>query len=109
MVVVDGKAGPRYEQKGMPVFSGDGRYVCYFAYAGKDKKKCFVVIDGRQGGEYEALFDSRPRFHSNGALEFIAAKKGFLYRVKYIPGTHGFREIETGSHSKPKVPPAVTK
>jgi Tol biopolymer transport system component len=55
-VVVDGQAGPRYDQVSKPVVSPDGRRVGYIACRDKGQERKFLaVIDGREGPECDEI------------------------------------------------------
>jgi len=85
LVVVDGQAGPEYDDilEGSPVFSPDSSRVAYSARKGQ---KRFVVVDGQAGPEYDAIvrFDpAKLTFDADGALEYLASKDQTLYRVRH--------------------------
>ena len=67
---------------GGPVFSPRGQHV---AYAARKDGKCFVVLDGRAGPKYDQVWGG-PSFHPDGRLEYLASRKGILYRVRHVPG-----------------------
>jgi hypothetical protein len=54
------------------------------AYGAGKGKKCFVVLDGRAGPEYDQMWGG-PSFHADGRLEYLVSRKGILYRVKHVP------------------------
>lgn len=83
-VVVDGHAGPEYDQiaDGTPAFSPDGKHVVYGAKLGT---KWFAVVDGQTLAGYDYIVKNSLRFQPNGVLEYLAVKEGSLYRVKHMP------------------------
>jgi WD40 repeat protein len=62
------------------LFSADGKHVAYELRGSGD----WVVVDGQPGPKYDAIFTS-PRFRPDGALEYIAEKDHWFYRVKALP------------------------
>jgi hypothetical protein len=66
-----------------PIFSPDGKHVALGAFGVTNGQDLLVVIDGHTGAEYGSLAQD-PFFGSDAVLEYLAARKGSLYRVKYI-------------------------
>ncbi len=107
VMVLDGKAGPRFDTVAEPIFSPLG--VVYVAERGK---KCIVVVDGKEGPEVDALstraaytqkvssWDSRPfRFSPNGQRIAYLARRGDK-RFIVVDGQEGpgFPFIFAGPH-----------
>jgi len=93
-VVVDGVAGPDFDDVEIPFFSSDGKHVAYEAMTRASFKtltpQWSMVVDGHAGGNYSGILGDSPIFTSDGALEFLAiqaglSKDGSIYRVKYTP------------------------
>ncbi len=85
-VVVDGVAGPRYDQVGKPVVSSDGLHVAYIASRGQaDHRKVVAVIDGHEGPEYDEIPLNRggnwEPFSSNGQHSAYMARAGTKWRA----------------------------
>jgi hypothetical protein len=94
-MMVDRKAGPRFkglrerglldsdekEVPGMtrPQFSPDSSRV---VYAALQDGQWGVLINQRRAGElYDAIIPGGPSFREDGTLEFLAIRKGRLYRI----------------------------
>jgi Tol biopolymer transport system component len=71
LVVTDDVAGEPYDQVGNPVFSPDGRHVAYSAQKGND---CVVVLDGRAGPRFDAIWAPSLCFSPDGARFAYQAK-----------------------------------
>jgi dipeptidyl aminopeptidase/acylaminoacyl peptidase len=71
-VVVDGKEQSPYEGIGGLTFSSDSRHVAYVAGEGP---KQFVVVDGKEGRQYDGLVKGATCvFDSASELHFLARK-----------------------------------
>jgi WD40 repeat protein len=76
-VVLDGQAGPEYEQTRDLNFSPDGEQLAYIAWTGD---KDFVVLDGRKGREYEDVWELL--FSRDGKrLAYVARRDGKSFVV----------------------------
>jgi Tol biopolymer transport system component len=62
------------------LFSADSKHIAYELQGSRD----WVVVDGQPGPKYGAIFTS-PRFRPDGALEYVAEKDHWFYRVKQLP------------------------
>jgi hypothetical protein len=100
--VVDGQIGARNVAIGNWTFSADSKHVAYVAQPHQGFSLDYpwgggaweVFLDGKAGAEYSVVIPDTLRFGSDGALEFLAARKdghslvenhGSLYRVRYTP------------------------
>jgi WD40 repeat protein len=91
-VVVDGVAGPMFNEVGSPVFSPDGKHVIYVASTELEKSarnkstlapfglefmlrsQWSMVLDGQLGPNYDYILDGSQTFNPDGVLEFLAIK-----------------------------------
>lgn len=92
---VDGKAGDVYDGiPGSPVFSPDGRHV---AYAARDGRAQFVVVDGKPGPRFRAAVWDNPRFSPDGRHVAYNATDSYddipspplVVNGQTVPGTNG--------------------
>jgi formylglycine-generating enzyme required for sulfatase activity len=82
VVVLDGQAGPKFDsiQLHSVCFSDDSKH---FAYATDRAGKSLIMLDGMAGPEFDRVFLSGPlSFDAGGAVQYLAAKAGTLYRVR---------------------------
>ncbi len=83
-----GKGGPEYDRIRKPVFSPDGKRVAYVAQKGnwgRGGVQIFqVVVDGQPGPVYDEIV-TRPTFHADGRVEYLAVEYETLLRVKHVP------------------------
>jgi Tol biopolymer transport system component len=77
-LVADGKKGADYDALGYFGFSHDGKHI---AFTAKKGNKMVIVVDGQERAEYSEV-PAGPVFRSDGVLEFLAADKRSLYRIK---------------------------
>ncbi len=77
IMILDGKAGPSFDDVGEGIFSPDAKHVAYWAsQAGKE----FVVLDGKIGRGYDHVY--WPSFESDGkVLKYIALDGRKLLQV----------------------------
>jgi len=68
MMIADGEACPSYDAVTIPVFSPDSSHL---AYAAMKRQKWFVVVDGREEGPYEEVWN--PYFYQD-----YESRVGFL-------------------------------
>jgi hypothetical protein len=80
ILVVDGKEGTEYAKVSSLVFSPDGKA---FAYPACKETNWLVVAGDQEGQGYDKVWDIS--FRKGGAVEYLAAKTGLLYRVKHTP------------------------
>ena len=80
VAVVDGREEKQYDGTGNPIFSPDGKRVAYGARAG-DKQ--FVVVDGKEGRQYDTLLvGGKIVFDSPDGLHYLASKGSEIYLVE---------------------------
>lgn len=105
-VVVDGKAGPEFNDLGFPVFSPDGNHVAYVAstpglghisYPDGELWVWSMIVDGHDvASSWNIIIGNYPTFSPDGALEFLGMRSSVLrtvgyndtcdlYRVRYTP------------------------
>ncbi|HYL11749.1 MAG TPA: hypothetical protein VEV41_01865 [Terriglobales bacterium] len=86
-MVVDGKAGAKYDAigEGAPIFSPDGKRVAYAAQKGA---KLFVVVDGKAGAEYDTIGGGTLVFSPDGKRVAYGARKGANWLV-VVDGQEG--------------------
>jgi hypothetical protein len=82
-VVVDGKEQAEYDGADMQAFSPDSKHLAYYARKGP---KWVLVTDGIEGPEYDDIirnmpYGRPPAFRPDGAVEYLAVRGNFLYRV----------------------------
>lgn len=70
-MVIDGVAGPKYDQVDVPFFSPDSKKIAYAAKRGKQE---FVVLDGKEQKSYDAV--SRLVFSPNSRFLAYEARFG---------------------------------
>ena len=72
--MIDGQeAGNEYDETGLALFSPDGKHV---AYAAKKGAKAVVVLDGREGPEFDQIGVSYVLFSPDGAHTGYTAQSG---------------------------------
>jgi len=76
-ICLDGIEYPAYKAVGYMEFSSDGKHFAYRAM--KDNGKCCVVIDGKEGREYDDV--SNIRYSSAGTLAYCASVSGLWCMV----------------------------
>jgi Tol biopolymer transport system component len=121
-VVVDGKAGPEFDDLGFPVFSPDGNHVAYVAatpglgHISLPTAKIWLwsmIVDGHVvAGTWSIILGDSPTFSPDAALEFLGMRPAVghndycdLYDVKYTPAD--WHSPKTEPEAQPNNPPAV--
>jgi WD40 repeat protein len=92
--VIDGQRGPKYDQISTLALSPNGQHVGFVVGSEEPDKilnsngntyfvmnrRSFVVLDGTSSPKYDEVLSLR--FMGDGALEFLAVRRGTLYRVR---------------------------
>jgi WD40 repeat protein len=84
LVVLDGQEGNQYNHIRELKFSADSKHLVYAADKDIGKyldDRMVVVIDGREGPEYQMILDDPPIFTSADAVTYFAVGHGVLYHV----------------------------
>jgi len=93
-VVVDGKAGPFYDEVSLPTFNADGAHLAYVARKGK---QWMAVLDGKEGKPYDAIESRESRvkvrigwnvFARNGSRMACAGLRDNIWHV-IVDGEEG--------------------
>ena len=78
-LVYDGEQQePKYRMIWGMTFSPDSAHLAYKAANGGE----FVVVDGKPGPKYDKLSFEPLAFRADGAVEYLAYKEGWYYRVR---------------------------
>jgi hypothetical protein len=80
-LVVDGQAGPPYDQVGNFAFSADSKHMAYVAVR---EDRNIIAVDGAERAAYDAV-PAGPVFRKDGVIEFIARDANALQRVEVAP------------------------
>ena len=92
-LMLDGQAGPEYDDIGPPICSGDSKHLAYVA---NEKGRTFLVLDGQPGAPYDAidaiqfgnLMQRRVLFSADSRRMAYVARKGSA-RVLVLDGKEG--------------------
>ena len=52
------------------------------AYAAVRGRKQFVVVDGKEGRDYDEVIVGDPVYQADGTWQYLAVRNGALYRVR---------------------------
>jgi hypothetical protein len=81
VLVVDGQAGPPYDQVGHFAFSADSMHMAYVAVR---EDRNIIVVDGAERAAYDSV-PAGPVYRADGVLELIARDANALQRVEVAP------------------------